>query len=141
VGYYESCNGLEIDGIAGQHVLDYLGVVESNDRVHIALPATDVISGPGHYSVHVTGAAAEHGVRVVAWFRGANGDHQAEPVSIDLVANQPTQADITIPTEVVQATGEYHVLVYAFPASGADSLGEETGTVHVHHDAAAAAGH
>ena len=136
VRYYQSCAGLGIDGIAGQHVLDYLGVVDANDTVHVQLPAADVVSGPGHYSMHVTGTAAEQGVRVVAWFRGANGDHRAE-VTVNLTANQATQADIDIPSEVVATSGEYHVLVNVFNHAGT-SLGEQTGVVHVHHEGAAA---
>ncbi len=80
VAYFESVCGLEIDGVAGPHVYDYLGVADQNDSVHIQLP----------------------------------------------------QADIAIPNEVVQATGEYHVLVHAF--DGANSIGEQAGSVHVHHE-------
>jgi len=133
VGYYQSVCGLEIDGVAGPHVYDYLGVADVNDSVHIELPATDVINGPGHYTVHVMGNVTKHGARVLAWFRGANGDHNTEAVTVDLVPNQHVQADLPIPQDVVQAGGEYHVVVYCM--DGANSIGEQTGVVHVHHEA------
>ena len=136
VAYYQSVCGLEIDGMAGPQVYDYLGVADVNDSVHIELPATDVINGPGHYTVHVMGNVTKQGARVVAWFRGANGDHNSEPVTINLVPNQHVQADLPIPQDVVQATGEYHVVVYVF--DGSNTIGEQTGTVHVHHEAGAA---
>jgi len=131
VAYFQSVCGLQIDAIAGQQTYDYLGVADVNDSVHIELPQQDVISAAGNYSVHVLGNVTKNGVRIVAWFRGANGDHHAE-ATINLAPNQHVQADIPIPNEVVQATGEYHVLVHAF--DGANSIGEQAGSVHVHHE-------
>lgn len=131
VAYFQSVCGLDIDGVAGPHVYDYLGVADVNDSVHIELPAQDVINAAGNYSVHVMGNVTKQGVRVVAWFRGPNGDHHSE-ATVNLAANQHVQADIPIPQEVVAQTGEYHILVHAF--DGANSIGEQAGSVHVHHE-------
>lgn len=135
LAYFQSASGMKIDAIAGPQTYDYLGIADQHDSVHLQLPAPDVVNGPGNYSVHVTGTSAVQGVRIVAWFRGANGEHHAE-ATVNLTANQPVQADIPIPGEVVQATGEYHVLVYAF--HGSESIGEQAGSFHVHHEGQAA---
>jgi peptidoglycan hydrolase-like protein with peptidoglycan-binding domain len=135
LAYFQSTNGMHIDAVAGQQTYDYLGIADQHDSVHIELPAVDVINAAGNYTVHVMGTAARDGVRVVAWFRGANGDHHAE-ATVTLAPNQHVEAAIPIPNEVVQATGEYHVLVQAF--AGPESIGEQAGMVHVHHEGQAA---
>lgn len=124
VVYFQSCNNLTIDALAGHQVYQYLNLNQTPGGVEMTLPAPDAVSG-STYSITV---AASHDVdlRVVVWFRaGSVEEHAVQAVHVG--AGSPATATVQIPDTVRAHENEVHVTALAFPSSGSEQLDEKAG--------------
>lgn len=112
VAYFQSCNNLTIDAVAGPQVFELLGIGEQPGAVEMALPAADARISDFVYNVEVN-ASTETDVRVVVWFQVGAEQVNAE-ASVHVPANGNATAAIDIPESVRDAEAEVHTTALAF---------------------------
>jgi len=113
LGYFQSCNNLTIDGVAGPQVYELLGIGGNQPgAVEMTLPAADARIGDFVYNVEVN-ASTETDVRVVVWFRAGGEETHAE-ASVHVPANGNATAAIDIPESFRDAETEVHTTALAF---------------------------
>ena len=128
VGYFQSCNSLPIDGVAGPQTQGLLGVGHVAGSVEMTLPAPDAVAGES-YALTVN-ASHDTELRIVVWFTaGSNQLHVETPISAH--AGSTATATVQIPTEIHAHEGEVHVHALAFPHSGSEPLDQKTGSFWV----------
>ena len=112
LGYFQSCNNLEIDGAAGPQVLELLGIGQQAGAVEMTLPAADARISDSVYAVEVN-ASTETDVRVVVWFQ-VGGEQVNAEATVHVPADGNATAEITIPASVLDAEAEVHTTALAF---------------------------
>jgi peptidoglycan hydrolase-like protein with peptidoglycan-binding domain len=114
LGYFQSCNNLAIDGVAGPQVFELLGIGSGAQpgAVEMTLPAADARISNFVYDVEVN-ASTETDVRVVVWFQTGGEQIHAEE-SVHVPANGNATAAIEIPESLRDAEAEVHTTVLAF---------------------------
>ncbi len=122
--YFQSCNNLSIDGMAGPQVQEMLNLGQAPGAVEMTLPAPDAVAG-GNYSLTVA-ASVDVEVRVVVWFRAGAIEEYAEQ-TVHVGAGAPATATVAIPEAVRAHENEVHVTALAFPSSGSEKLDEKAG--------------
>jgi peptidoglycan hydrolase-like protein with peptidoglycan-binding domain len=128
VGYFQSVNGLTIDGVAGPQTLELLGISDKPGSVEITLPAPDAVKGDS-YEV-ILHASVETPVRVVVWFTAGSLQEYTE-ASATVRPGAPTAVTVTPPSGINAHEGEVHVHAYAFPQNGNDPLDQKAGSFWV----------
>jgi peptidoglycan hydrolase-like protein with peptidoglycan-binding domain len=124
VAYFQSCNGLTIDGIAGPQTQQMLGIDHHAGAVEMTLPAADAVTGD-HYAVTVNVSHATH-VRVVVWFTAGTTQVNTEG-SVDAQPGAAATVTVEIPTDIRAHEDEVHVTAYAFDQQGTQ-LDEKAGS-------------
>jgi hypothetical protein len=113
LGYFQSCNNLTIDGIAGPQVFELLGIHgQQPGSVEMTLPPADARIVDWTYDVEVN-ASTETDVRVVVWFRAGGEEVHAE-ASVHVPANGNATASVEVPESVRDAEAEVHTTALAF---------------------------
>jgi hypothetical protein len=134
VGYFQSVNGLDIDGVAGPQVYAYLDL---DDDIEVSLraiwPAIEVWhSAEQQFVVGLEpfdGTAGSH-VRVVVWFRGPHGEDHVES-TVELTPGMTTSVPLELPPSIAQHEGEVHFVGHVFDMHG-ERLGDEgTGSFRI----------
>jgi hypothetical protein len=113
LGYFQSCNNLSIDGIAGPQVFELLGIggVQPGS-VEMTLPEADARISNFVYDV-VVNASTETDVRVVVWFRTGGEEVHAE-ATVHVPADGNATASIDVPESLRDAEAEVHTTALAF---------------------------
>lgn len=114
LGYFQSCNNLAIDGIAGPQVFELLGIGSGAQpgSVEMTLPPADARIANFVYDVEVN-ASTETDVRVVVWFRTGGEEVHAE-ATVHVPADGNATASIDVPESLRDAEAEVHTTALAF---------------------------
>ena len=123
LGYFQSCNNLKIDAIAGPQVMELLGIGQRPGAVEMTLPAADARISDSVYAVEVN-ASTETDVRVVVWFQ-VGGEQVHSEASVHVPANGNATAQIEIPESVRDAEMEVHTTVLAFVPGEVDEPADQ----------------
>jgi peptidoglycan hydrolase-like protein with peptidoglycan-binding domain len=128
VGYFQSVNGLTVDGIAGPQTLELLGITDRPGSVEITLPAPDAVKGDG-YEV-ILHSSVDTPVRLVVWFTAGSLQEHTEATAT-VRAGTATSVTVTPPSGINAHEGEVHVHAYALPPNGNDPLDQKASSFWV----------
>jgi len=128
VVYFQSVNGLALDGVVGPQTLELLGIGDHAGAVEMTLPAPDAVKGDG-YEI-IVNSSVNKTVRIVVWFTaGAHQEHVE--TTIDVNAGSAATISLTVPSAVREHEGEVHVHATAYPASGTEALDQKASSFWV----------
>ena len=119
VVYFQSVNGLALDGVAGPQTLELLGIGDHTGAVEMTLPAPDAVKGES-YEVTVN-SSVNKTVRIVVWFTAGTHQEHTE-TTVDVNAGSSAYVSLTVPAVIGEYEGEVHVHATAYPPSGTDAL-------------------
>ena len=128
VVYFQSVNGLALDGVVGPQTLELLGIGDHAGAVEMTLPAPDAVKGDGFEII--VNSSVNKTVRIVVWFTaGAHQEHVE--TTIDVNAGSAATISLTVPAAVREQEGEVHVHATAYPPDTNDALDQKASSFWV----------
>jgi peptidoglycan hydrolase-like protein with peptidoglycan-binding domain len=119
VVYFQSVNGLALDGVVGPATLELLGVGDHAGAVEMTLPAPDAVKGDS-YEI-IVNSSVNKTVRIVVWFTAGSHQEHTE-TTVDVNAGSSAFIGLTVPSVIGEHEGEVHVHATAYPPTGTDVL-------------------
>jgi peptidoglycan hydrolase-like protein with peptidoglycan-binding domain len=128
VVYFQSVNGLALDGIVGPQTSELLGLGDHAGAVEMTLPAPFAVK-VDIYEITVNSSVNKI-VRIVVWFTAGSHQEHVE-TTIDVNAGSSAFITLTVPSVIGEQEGEVHVHATAYPPSGTDVLDQKASSFWV----------